>query len=102
LLHLTAQQAGESEAPVVDEDTPLASFPGDKEDVQGQFDKKAKLFSACFAINRELSSGACAYYGKESLEVINENVGASASHKSTSSIGPRALVIEGSVEAFIG
>jgi magnesium-transporting ATPase (P-type) len=102
IAHLTAQQAGESETPVVDEDTlSLDSFfPGNREDLQGHFDKRKRtLLERMFAIDREVRKGQLKkHMTRESLEAINESAGGAVSTKSftpMSSEGPRALVIEG-------
>jgi magnesium-transporting ATPase (P-type) len=102
LAHLTAQQGGGEgdEEPLVDEDTlSLASFfPGNKDDLAGNFDKKKRtLLERMFAIDRQVRKGHLRKHVYPDKVDQSEN-SAKASIRSfgaPASDGPRALVIEG-------
>lgn len=111
LAQLTAQQAsGELEdPPVVDEDTLSLNsfFPGNKEDLGNNFDKKKRTaLERLFAIDRQVRKGQLMKHMHwEKLQAIaeksekSESHSAGISHQASFSIkkssGPRALVIEG-------
>ena len=107
IAHLTAAQhgggGGGDTEPLVDEDTlSLDSFfPGNKEDVKGDFDKRKRtLLERLFAIDREVRKGQLKkHMTKEKLSSIRESADADprsdVSFASMSLDAPRALVIEG-------
>lgn len=101
LAHLTAQQGGggEDEQPLVDEDTlSLASFfPGNKDDLAGNFDKKRRtLLERIFAIDKQVRKGHLRKHvrperlGRDQHPKSDRAFGQTANEN-----GPRALVIEG-------
>jgi len=103
LAQLTAQQADEE--PLVDEDTlSMASFfPGNKDDLGGNFDKRKRtLLERLFAIDRQVRKGQLVKHlkGEKLASIAEHHV---RDERSTTSLpregagahGPRALVIEG-------
>jgi len=107
LAQLTAQQAtgGAPDAPLVDEDTLSMNsfFPGNKEDLAGNFDKKKRtLLERAFAIDRQVRKGQLRkHVFPEKLAAIEERnkpgrrLSGSSRASQTGTSGPRALVIEG-------
>ena len=102
LAHLTVQQGGgggENEEPLVDEDTlSLASFfPGSKDDLAGNFDKKRRtILERMFAIDKQVRKGQLRkHVHPEKLAQGQPTKGETHALGKSSEDGPRALVIEG-------
>uniref|UniRef100_A0A7S2VCJ9 P-type sodium-transporting ATPase4 n=1 Tax=Entomoneis paludosa TaxID=265537 RepID=A0A7S2VCJ9_9STRA len=109
LAQLTAQQAGAGgppDTPLVDEDTLSMNsfFPGNKEDLGENFDKKKRtLLERAFAIDRQVRKGQLRkHVFPEKLQAHEEKnksarrlSGSSRGSQGGLSTGPRALVIEG-------
>jgi magnesium-transporting ATPase (P-type) len=84
----------------VDEDTLSLNsfFPGDKNDLNGNFDRRRRtLLERMFAIDKQVRKGQLKKHVKsEKLRNLNEGrVPSERSFKNLKSDGPRALVIEG-------
>ena len=103
LAHLTAQQGGGDgdEEPLVDEDTlSLASFfPGNKDDLAGNFDKSRRsLLERMFAIDKQVRKGQLVKHVYPEKLALAESQPTKSGRMLSGRVvedGPRALVIEG-------
>uniref|UniRef100_A0A7S3KZS3 P-type sodium-transporting ATPase4 n=1 Tax=Amphora coffeiformis TaxID=265554 RepID=A0A7S3KZS3_9STRA len=101
LAHLTAKQGGGegNEEPLVDEDTLSLNsfFPGNKDDLTGNFDKKRRtLLERMFAIDKQVRKGQLRkHVHPDKLAQIQPSRSDRAVQVRGIEDGPRALVIEG-------
>ena len=101
LAHLTAQQGGGGgeDEPLVDEDTLSLNsfFPGNKDDLAGNFDKKRRtLLERLFAIDKQVRKGQLRkHVHPEKLSHVQPQKSEASFRGKNAEDGPRALVIEG-------